>query len=116
MSAVACGAGSDQLVALEDAPDGGDGGGRLTQAVGQVVGDGLGSGVMAGGDQLPSQREDGFDDLAADLAGGREPSQKHVEPAPGDAVVAGDVGRTAALHQHRVDDVALQAHPDTSFR
>lgn len=57
----------DQAVAPEDAPDGGARWKVLRQACGEVVGDGLRSGVVTGCQQLLAQLEDGGDDL---LAGG----------------------------------------------
>src|SRR5947209_2938357 len=57
----------DQAPTTEDSPDGGARGEALGQSCGKVVGDGLRSGVMTGGQQLLALLDDGGDDL---LAGG----------------------------------------------
>ena len=66
--------GCDEAVFLEDAPDGRDRG-QVGELVGEVVVDGLGSGVVAGRRQLAAELDDQLLNLGLDLvrAGVRSP-------------------------------------------
>jgi hypothetical protein len=87
---------------------------------------------VTGGKELLPQLEDGGDDLLAGrsrrgswsarvrleslVAAASNSGDQLVQPAPGDAVGPGDFGRAAFLDEYRVDHIALQSHPGTSFR
>ena len=62
------GLGCDQAMAFEDPPDGGDRG-HLLEAASQVVGDAVGTGVVAGSGQLLAERQDGGLSFRPDLVG-----------------------------------------------
>ena len=62
--------GRDQALALEDAPDR-DPGWSLGEAAGEVVEDGLRTGVQARGGELAAKLEDCLDDGLVDLVGTR---------------------------------------------
>ena len=122
----------DQAMPTEDAPNGAARGRRFSQARGDVVRDCLGSGVVTRGKELLPQLEDGGDDLLAGrsrrgswspgvrlkglVAAPSNPGDQLVEPAPGDAVGLGDLGRATFRDEHGVDHIALQSHAGTSFR
>src|SRR5438445_546353 len=63
--AAACAVVGDQAVPAEDAPEGAARGRRLSSARGDMVGDGLGSGVVTRSLELLPQLEHGGDDLLA---------------------------------------------------
>ena len=91
-------------MAGEDAPDGGHRGDSADQRC-QVVGDGLGAGIEAGGDQALAEPEDGGLGLRVDLVGARMwasgarlqgfiatlavTRQQPIDPAPRDAMAPG---------------------------
>ena len=122
----------DQAATTEDSPDGGARRRCRRQTPGEVVGDGLGPGVVTRSAELLAELEDGGDDLLADLpwtpsrsarvrlerrlAVGSNSGDQLVQPAPGDAMGLGDFGRAAFLDEHRVDHIALQSHPGTSLQ
>jgi hypothetical protein len=106
------GLGRNQALAGEDAPDGGDSGDFGDQGD-QVMGDGLGAGVMAVVDQAMAEAEDGGFGLRIDLvragawaararlqglvAALAEAGDELVDPASGDPVLLSQLSRTAAL-------------------
>jgi hypothetical protein len=50
------------------------------------------------------------------VAAAFNPGDQLIEPNPRDAVGLGDFARPAFLDEHRVDHIAFQTHPGTSFR
>jgi hypothetical protein len=102
----------DQALALEDAPDGGDGG-RVAELEAEVVSDGVRPAIVARRSQLVTPADDGRLDLrrggvgaavrssGAGFHGGIAPfaesREELVEPEPRDAVGRGHLAHTALL-------------------
>ena len=120
--------GRDQAVAREDPPDRGDRG-ELLQAVREVIGDGLGAGVVAGRGKLTPHLEDQGLGLRPDLMRtGMWPPRawlergvpalavaRHelIDPAAREVVRPGELARTASFECDRIHHVPSQTHRGT---
>jgi hypothetical protein len=121
--------GSDEAATLEDAPDGG-GRRQIRHPALEVVEDGLGPGIEAGLAQLLTDPDDFRLDLRRCLVGagsgsprarlkGRVPTlpvacEQLVDPEPGNPMTPGELSDTPPFQNHRLHQIARQAHPTTS--
>src|SRR5207245_9316771 len=120
--------GRDQAAAPKDPPNRGDRG-DLLQPAREVMGDGLGAGVVTGSDQILAQLENKSLDLRPDLvrAGARPPRARLerrvpalavprdelIDPAARKVVRPCKLARTASFKRDRVHHVPSQTHRGT---